>query len=78
MNTGELNTGSRDRPIFIALNSKKCMICRKWKTEDSFNLYGRELICNKCDHEAKLREKIGEEEPVKELGQMQQGKHRRE
>ena len=34
------------------------MNCRKWKTEDSFSLFGRDLTCNKCDHEAKLRKKI--------------------
>ena len=78
MNTGRSNAGSIDRPIFIALDSKKCKICRNWKTKDSFSFSEKELICHKCEHEAKLREKIGEEETVKELVQTQPGKQQRE
>ena len=77
MSTVTSNAGSGDRPIFIAITSKKCMTCRKSKTKHSFTFSGRDLFCNKCDHEAKRREKIGEEEPVKELAQTQQGKHQR-
>ncbi len=55
--TEKSNAGSRERPISISITSKKWMICWKWKTEDSFTLSGRDLICNKCDHEAKRREK---------------------
>ncbi len=65
MDTGRSNAGSRDLPIFIGLDSKKCMICRKWQTEDYFTLSGRELVCNKCDYVAKLRRKIREEEAVR-------------
>ena len=57
MNSGGSNAGPRDQPIFITLNSKKCMICRKWKREDSLTSSGSELVCNKYDDEAKLRKK---------------------
>ncbi len=45
-----------NRPILIARTSKKCIGCRKWKTEGSCTLPARELICNKSDHKSKRRE----------------------
>ncbi len=58
MNTGKSNGGSGDRPIFIAVTSKNCVISRKRKTKHYFTLFGRHLIRSKGDHVAKLREKI--------------------
>ncbi len=53
MSIGRMSAGNR--PILIARTSKKCIGCRNWKTEESFTLPGRELVCNKSDHKSKLR-----------------------
>ncbi len=58
MSTGRSNAVSGDRAIFIARTSKKCLSFMKWKTEDSFTLSGRDLICSKFDYASKFREKI--------------------
>ena len=55
---GRPNSGSRDQLIFSARIFKKYIGCGKWKTEDSFTLSHRDLICNKCEHECKRRGEI--------------------
>ena len=48
------------RPTFAPRTSKKCTRCGKWKIEDSFNLSGNTMVCNKCENKAWLRQKCNE------------------
>ncbi len=65
-------------PIFIAKNSNKSISCREGMTEHSLTLSARELICSRFEQKFKDRKEFGEDGPVKELVQMQRGKHERE
>ncbi len=56
MSTRRSNERPEDRPIRIATTAKKCMRCQKWKMEDSFNLSSSNLVCNKYEHKAWLRQ----------------------
>ncbi len=52
--------GPEGRPTFAPRTSKKCTRCGKWTIEDSFNLSGNTMACNKCEHKAWLRQKCNE------------------
>ncbi len=49
--------GPEERPTFGPRTSKKCTRFGKWKIGDYFNLSTNNLVCNKCEDKAWLRQK---------------------
>ena len=52
--------GPEGRPTRGPRTSKKCTRCGEWKIEDSFYLSSNNLVCNKCERKAWLRQKCNE------------------
>ena len=49
MSTRRSNGRPEDRPIRMATTAEKCMRCRKWKMQGSFNLSSSNLFATNVD-----------------------------
>jgi len=56
MNTRRQNPGSSGRASYPRGDGRICLVCNKWKPEQSYTFAGVDTICDSCSHKSRRSE----------------------